>query len=57
MSYDLDLQLMRCKIRAEVAEGRLSAIGLVIDDLHATSAISQDVADQLTDALDGGEQK
>lgn len=39
--------------RAEVAEGRLSAVGLVVDDLHATGAISQDVADQLTDALEG----
>lgn len=39
--------------RAEVAEGRLSAVGVVVDDLHATSAISQDAADQLTDALEG----
>jgi len=43
--------------RAEVAEGRLSAVGLVVDDLHATGAISQDAADQLTEALDGGEQE
>lgn len=43
--------------RAEVAEGRLSAVGLVVDDLHATGAISQDVADQLTEALDGGDQE
>jgi len=28
----------------------------VVDDLHATSAISQDVADQLYEALDGSGQ-
>lgn len=43
----------KAEARAQVAEGRRSAVGLVVDDLHATGAISQDAADQLTDALEG----
>ena len=46
-----EIKTLRAKV--EMLENTLSNVGFVVDNLHSTSTIDQDTADQLTDAIEG----